>query len=82
MNLYIYTIQVYFYKMALLQSGILPEVTSPDQIEVMIVNLPGKQFEDGKYYKEYYNAFEYDEDKLKGIFEFAIKKHNIINKKK
>ena len=82
LNWYIYTIQVYFYKMALLQSGILPEVTSPDQIEVMIVNLPGRQFDDGKYYKEYYNAFEYDEDKLKGIFEFSIKKHNIINKNK
>ena len=30
----------------------------------------------------WYDSSLYDEDKLKGIFEFVIKKYNIINKNK
>lgn len=79
---YTYTIQLYFYKIALIEGGYLPEGTTYDDIEVYIVNLPGKPFEDtGKLYKVFTPAFEFDKDKLDGIFTFGIKKNILLNKK-
>ena len=63
-----YTMQVYFYKTALIESGYLPEGTTFDDVEVCIVNFPGKEFEDGKLYKKYPKAFDYDKDLMDGIF--------------
>lgn len=76
-----YTIQVYFYKTALIESGYLPENVTYNDIDVCIVNLPGKQFSDGKYYRMYGPAFEYDKDTLDKIFNFGIKKNIILNRK-
>lgn len=76
-----YTIQVYFYKTALIESGYLPAAVTYDDIDVCIVNLPGKQFSDGKYYRKYDAAFAYDKDTLDKIFNFGIKKNMILNKK-
>lgn len=76
-----YTIQVYFYKTALIESGYLPAGVTYNDIDVCIVNLPGKQFSDGKYYRKYDAAFAYDKDTLDKIFNFGIKKNMILNKK-
>lgn len=82
LNWYIYTMQVYFYKTALIESGYLPEGTTFDDIEVQIVNFPGKIFEDTqKLYRVYGPAFEYDKDLLDGIFTFGIKKNILLNKR-
>jgi ATP-dependent exoDNAse (exonuclease V) beta subunit len=76
-----YTMQVYFYKTALVESGYLPEGTTFDDIDVCIVNFPGREFEDGKLYKKYPKAFDYDKDQMDGIFTFGIKKNILLNKK-
>lgn len=76
-----YTIQVYFYKTALIESGYLPEGTSYDDIEVCIVNFPGTKFKDGKLYKIYDAAFDYNKETLDKIFTFGIKKNMIMNRK-
>ena len=76
-----YTMQVYFYKTALVESSYLPEGTTFDDIDVCIVNFPGREFEDGKLYKKYPKAFEYDKDQMDGIFTFGIKKNILLNKK-
>ena len=81
LNWYTYTMQVYFYKTALVESGYLPEGTTFDDIEVCIVNFPGREFEDGKLYKKYPKAFNYDKDLMDGIFTFGIKKNILLNKK-
>lgn len=81
LNWITYTIQTYFYKTALIDNGYLPEGTNYDDIQVCIVNFPGKQFEDGKLYKVYGPAFKYDRDYLYSIFEFGITKNKILNKK-
>lgn len=76
-----YTMQVYFYKTALIESGYLPEGTTFDDVDVCIVNFPGREFEDGKLYKKYPKAFDYDKDLMDGIFTFGIKKNILLNKK-
>ena len=76
-----YTMQVYFYKTALIESGYLPEGTTYDDIDVCIVNFPGKQFSDGKLYRCYEPAFEYNKDTMDKIFNFGIKKNMILNRK-
>lgn len=76
-----YTMQVFFYKTALIESGYLPEGTTFDDIEVMIVNFPGTKFSNGKLYKIYRNAFDYDKTVLDKIFQFGYKKNNILSRK-
>lgn len=75
-----YTMQLFFYKLALI-ANYLPEGTTPDDVEVEIVNLPGHLFEDGKDYATYSPAFEYDEEEMTKILTFGIKKDKILNKK-
>ena len=62
LNWYTYTTQVHFYKLALLQSGYLPEGTTSDDIEVLIVQLPGHECADHKMYEIHKQAFDFDED--------------------
>lgn len=81
LNWYTYTMQVYFYKTALIESGYLPEGTTFDDVEVCVVNFPGREFENGKLYKKYPKAFDYDKDLMDGIFTFGIKKNILLNKK-
>ena len=76
-----YTMQVYFYKTALIESGYLPTGTTFDDIDVCIINFPGKQFSDGKLYRIYEPAFEYNKDTMDKIFNFGIKKNMILNRK-
>lgn len=81
LNWFLYTIQVYFYKMALVESKYLPDDIDYRNVAVRIVNFPGKVFEDtGKLYKSYKNAFNFDKNLLDKIFEFGIKKYTILNK--
>ena len=81
LNWYTYTMQLYFYKTALVESGYLPEGTTSDDIEICIVNFPGREFENGKLYKKYPKAFDYDKDLMDGIFTFGIKKNILLTKK-
>lgn len=83
LNWYQYTLQLYFYKQALLNSGYLPEGTSPDDIVVMIVNLPGKIIEGcGQNYQIHQGAIPYNETELNNFYEFAIKKYILLEAEK
>ena len=90
LNWYTYTLQVYLYKAALL-AHYLPEGTNPDDIEVYIVNLPGKPVQqenigedinDAKYFAIHSPAFSYDKTIIDNIFNFAFKKNELLEKKK
>ena len=83
LNWYQYTLQLYFYKQALINSGYLPEGTSPDDIVVMIVNLPGKIIEGcGQNYQIHQGAIPYNETELNNFYEFAIKKYILLEAEK
>ena len=83
LNWYQYTLQLYFYKQALLNSGYLPEGTSPDDIVGMIVNLPGKIIEGcGQNYQIHQGAIPYNETELNNFYEFAIKKYILLEAEK
>ena len=75
LNWYTYTMQLYFYKTALL-NHYLPEGTKEEDVEVFIVNLPGDIF------KVHKAAFAYDKDLMNNIFKFGYKKNSLLNKKK
>ena len=77
-NYITYTIQGYFYKTALLNSGYLPEGTTEDDIEFLIVQLPGFIIEGDKDFKIYKPAFKYDKDLMDRIFDFAIRKNTLL----
>lgn len=84
----LYTFQIYNYKEALLQNY-LPEGTKEDDVTCMIVNLPQAIYSNPdailgqfKTYKAYRPAFEYDEDYLNKVYEFAYKKNELIKRKK
>lgn len=79
LNWYTYTTQVHFYKLALLQSGYLPEGTTYDDIEVLIVQLPGTTLEDGKDFAVHKQAFEFDADLMNKLFMFATRKNDLMN---
>ncbi len=76
-----YTFQVYGYKMALLHHY-LPEGTDASDIETYIVNLPGHDIDNGKFFKVHSAAFNYDEELLNGIYTFGIKKNQLLEKMK
>jgi len=81
LNWFRYTLQLYFYKQALLEGGYLPEGTSPDDIIVMIVNLPGKIIEDvGTNYQTHTGAMPYDNNIMNTFYKFAIQKTNLMKK--
>ena len=82
LNWYTYTMQTYFYKTALVESGYLPEGTTYDDIDVMIVNIPGKVDSDNNpVCLTYGPAFEYNKDTMDKIFNFGIKKNILLEKK-
>ena len=74
-----YTLQGYFYKTALIYSGYLPEETTEDDVEFLIVQLPGFILDEGQDFKIHKPAFKYDKDFMDKIFDFAIKKNSLIN---
>ena len=77
-----YTIQGYFYKTALLYSGYLPEGTTEDDIEFLIVQLPGFEIDKGKDFKIWKPALPYSKELMDRIFDFAIKKNNLLKQAK
>ena len=80
LNYYTYTLQLYFYKKALVQMGYLPEGTNIDDVTVMIVNLPDHIIEEtGKRFATHQAAFTYDDELMNRLFSFAIQKHQIMN---
>jgi hypothetical protein len=82
LNWYTYTMQVFFYKTALIESGYLPEGITYDDIDVLIVNFPGTKFENNKLYRKYAEAFPYDKEVMDKIFTFSYKKNTILNRTK
>lgn len=80
LNYYRYTLQLHYYKKALLESGYLPSDVKADDIEVMIVSLPGHEVEgSGFFYKIYKEAFPYNGALLDNLFKFAIQKKQLEN---
>lgn len=79
-NYITYTIQGYFYKTALLYSGYLPEGTTEDDIEFLIVQLPGFIIDGDKDFKIYKPAIRYDKLLMDRIFDFAVKKQKLLLK--
>ena len=76
-----YTMQGYFYKTALIYSDYLPEGTTEDDVEFLIVQLPGFIIEDNQNFKIHKPAFKYDKEFMDRIFEFAIKKNMLLESK-
>ena len=82
LNYYTYTMQLFFYKKALIESKYLPEGMTEDDVNVMIVNLPDHIIESaGKNYETHRPAFPYDSELMDRIFNFAVRKNELINKK-
>ena len=77
----IYTLQVYFYKKALLESGYLPDGTDESDVEVQIVNL-GVDGENGKKYKVFGPAFAYSTDLLNRVYKYGALRASLIALKK
>lgn len=81
LNYWTYTTQLYFYKKTLIEDGYLPQGTNPDDVVVMIVNLPGKIIEEvGRNFATHQAAYPFDTELLNKLFSFAIQK-DYLNKK-
>lgn len=78
-----YTIQGYFYKTALVNGGYLPEGTTEDDVEFLIVQLPGFIIEStNDNFKIWRPAFKYEKNFMDKLFDYAMKKNEImINEK-
>ncbi len=78
LNWYTYSLQVYFYKTALENSG---KLKPGEEVDCMIVQLPGQIVpESGKMYCIHYPAFPYDKSFMDKIFSWAHKKNMILKK--
>lgn len=73
LNWYEYTLQVFFYKTALVESKYLPEDITLDDIDVAIVDLPGKMLPNGYNWEYNLPAFPYNETLIVQIMDFASK---------
>jgi hypothetical protein len=81
LNYYTYTMQLHFYKKALI-AQYLPEGTTEDDIIVMIVNLPDHIIEStGKRFETHTEAFKYDSVFMDQLFNFGIRKKQLLSKK-
>lgn len=76
-----YTIQGYFYKTALL-NGYLPEGTAEEDVEFLIVQLPGFNIDGDNNFKIWRPAFKYDKDFMEKLFNFAMKKQELLEAQK
>ena len=80
LNYYTYTMQLYFYKKALIEGGYLPEGTTFDDITVMIVNLPDHIIkETGKTFATHREAFAFDNEFMNRLLNFAVQKQKLLN---
>lgn len=83
LNWYRYTLQLYFYKQALIESEYVPADTKPEDIVVMIVNLPGKVIPECRQnYQIHQGAMPYDTNMLNEFYKFAIQKFMILESEK
>ena len=83
LNWYRYTLQLYFYKQALIESGYVPVDTKPEDIVVMIVNLPGKEIpECGQNFQIHQGAIPYNPSLQNEFYKFAIQKFMILESQK
>lgn len=81
LNWYSYTMQVYFYKTALI-ANYLPAGTTVDDVDVLIVQLPGANTcSDGKNYEAHGPAFVYDKSFMDRLFTFGYKKKLLLEQK-
>lgn len=72
LNYYTYTSQLFFYKMALVDDGYLPQGTTYDDVVVMIVNLPGKNIEGTSLnYAVHQAAFQFDTNLIEQLCVFG-----------
>lgn len=80
LNYYTYTSQLYFYKLTLIEDY-LPKGTDPDDVIVMIVNLPGKIIEEvGRNFATHGPAYAYDTQLLENLFKFGVQKDYLSKK--
>lgn len=89
LNHYTYTNQLYFYKTALIYSPYLVDdqgnkiQVDPDDIVVIIVNLPGKTIEHvGLDWQIYQAAYPYDPRLCGDVYKFGFNKKQLMNKSK
>lgn len=80
LNSQTYTLQVYSYKAALLQTVL--KGTDPNKIQCFICNCPKYKVDGTAKYTLYPAQFDYNEEQLNKIYSFCIKKKSILNKKK
>lgn len=74
LNWYTYTMQVFFYKTGLIESGYLPEGSTFDDVDVAIVDFPGKYLANGYNWEYNLPAFPYDKNFMEQLFGFAVKR--------
>ena len=83
LNWYRYTLQLYFYKQTLIESGYVPADTKPEDIVVMIVNLPGKLIpECNQNYQIHQGAMHYDPNMMDEFYKFAVQKFMLLESQK
>lgn len=80
LNSHTYTLQLYSYKAALLQTVL--KGTDPNKIQCFICNCPKFRTNGYAVYKLYPTQFEYNQEQLDKIYTFCIKKKQIILNKK
>lgn len=79
LNGHTYTLQIYAYKMALLQSAL--KDVEPSNIQCFIVNCPKYKTDEQHLYRCYPAQADYNEAQLEKIFAFCAKKKALLNKK-
>lgn len=78
-----YTMQLYFYKKTLVDSGYLPAGTTYDDVEVLIVHMPGHVIEDtNENYEICKAAFPFDSELMTRIYWFGFRKKQLLEKQK
>lgn len=80
LNWYTYTTQVYFYKTALVKSKYLSENITLDDVDVAIVDLPGKQLKSGYNWEYNLPAYQYNETLMSNLFNYAVKRTELQKK--
>lgn len=80
LNWYTYTLQTHFYKKCLLESGYLDKSVTEDMVDTLVVQLPGLILENKQNFEIHKQAFKYDSKMMDKLFDFAIRKNELLNK--
>lgn len=81
LNWYTYTTQTFFYKTALIDTDYLPDEFTEDTVDVLIVQLPGHECDNGRMFEVHQPAFEYDKELMYKLFDFSVKKNTLLKSK-